>query len=89
MSKLQILLHSEFTILPDANTIGNIASVASTDWGCAVQIAAAVNIGNQSFVATQTQTLYVDITVTFVPLHVRYSPDPCIVDNYAAGSLWR
>ncbi|KAF8130354.1 amino acid/polyamine transporter I [Boletus edulis] len=46
-----------------ANTIGSIASLASTDWGCAVQIAAAVNIGNQSFVATQTQTFGIFVAV--------------------------
>jgi amino acid transporter len=40
-----------------ANTIGSIASVASIDWGCAVQVAAAINIANQNFVATQVQTL--------------------------------
>ena len=32
---------------------------ASIDWGCAVQVAAAINIGNQNFVATQAQTLCV------------------------------
>ncbi|KAI9571846.1 amino acid/polyamine transporter I [Boletus coccyginus] len=39
-----------------ANTIGSIASVASIDWGCAVQITAAINIGDQNFVATEAQT---------------------------------
>lgn len=34
---------------------------ASIDWGCAVQIAAAINISNQNFIATQAQTLYVYI----------------------------
>jgi hypothetical protein len=31
--------------------------LASIDWGCAVQVAAAINIANQNFVATQVQTL--------------------------------
>ncbi|KDQ54539.1 hypothetical protein JAAARDRAFT_209261 [Jaapia argillacea MUCL 33604] len=40
-----------------ANTIGSIASIASIDWGCAVQIMAAVSIGSdQKFVATSSQT---------------------------------
>lgn len=38
--------------------------LASIEWGCAVQIAAAINVGNQKFVVTQTQTLYV---YNFVP----------------------
>ncbi|KAH9834444.1 APC amino acid permease [Rhodofomes roseus] len=40
-----------------ANTIGSIASIASIDWGCAVQVMAAVSIGspNQSFSATAGQ----------------------------------
>ncbi|KAF8130357.1 amino acid/polyamine transporter I [Boletus edulis] len=48
-----------------ANTIGNIAGVASVDWACAVQIAAAINIGNQQFVATQTQTFGIYVAVVF------------------------
>ncbi|KAG2072009.1 hypothetical protein BDR04DRAFT_1141912 [Suillus decipiens] len=44
----------------DSNTIGTIASVASIDWGCAVQIMAAVSIGSgQTFIATSAQTLCV------------------------------
>ncbi|KAI0717739.1 APC amino acid permease [Cerioporus squamosus] len=40
-----------------ANTIGSIASVASIDWGCAVQITAAASIGSgQTFTATNAQT---------------------------------
>ncbi|KII84137.1 hypothetical protein PLICRDRAFT_179813 [Plicaturopsis crispa FD-325 SS-3] len=40
-----------------ANTIGSIASVASIDWGCAVQVMAAASIGSgQTFVATDAQT---------------------------------
>ncbi|PCH43032.1 APC amino acid permease [Wolfiporia cocos MD-104 SS10] len=41
-----------------ANTVGSIASIASIDWGCAVQVMAAVSIGstNQSFAATEGQT---------------------------------
>jgi len=39
-----------------SNTIGSVASVASIDWGCAVQIMAAANIGsNGSFEATNGQ----------------------------------
>lgn len=42
----------------DANTIGSIAGVASIDWGCAVQVMAAANIGsNGVFEATEAQTL--------------------------------
>ncbi|KAG6370727.1 amino acid/polyamine transporter I [Boletus reticuloceps] len=48
-----------------ANTIGSIASVASIDWGCAVQVAAAINIGNQSFVATQAQTFGIYVAIIF------------------------
>lgn len=44
----------------DANTIGNIASVASVDWGCAVQIMAVASIGSGlRFSPTVSQTLYV------------------------------
>ncbi|PCH35537.1 APC amino acid permease [Wolfiporia cocos MD-104 SS10] len=40
-----------------SNTIGNIAGVTGVDWGCALQIMAAVNIGsNQTFSATIAQT---------------------------------
>jgi len=40
-----------------ANTIGSIASIASIDWGCAVQVMAAASIGSsgQSFSATSGQ----------------------------------
>ncbi|KAF8890636.1 amino acid/polyamine transporter I [Infundibulicybe gibba] len=39
-----------------ANTIGSIASVASIDWGCAVQVMAAASINsNQTFEATPGQ----------------------------------
>lgn len=42
----------------DSNTIGSIASVASIDWGCAVQIMAAVTIGSGgSFGPTSAQLL--------------------------------
>jgi len=50
-----------------ANTIGSIASVASIDWGCAVQIMAAVSIGSgQTFTATSAQTfgVYVGIILS-------------------------
>ncbi|KAL0952585.1 hypothetical protein HGRIS_006841 [Hohenbuehelia grisea] len=40
-----------------ANTIGSVASVASIDWGCAVQILAAASIGSgQAFSPTSAQT---------------------------------
>ncbi|ETW79955.1 amino acid transporter, partial [Heterobasidion irregulare TC 32-1] len=39
-----------------ANTIGSVASVASIDWGCAVQVMAAASIGsNETFSATNAQ----------------------------------
>ncbi|KAI6106449.1 amino acid/polyamine transporter I [Pisolithus croceorrhizus] len=39
-----------------ANTVGSIASLASIDWGCAIQVAAAASIGSgQTFVATNAQ----------------------------------
>lgn len=42
----------------DANTVGSIASVASINWGCAVQVMAAASIGsNQNFTATDAETL--------------------------------
>jgi hypothetical protein len=47
----------------DANTIGSVASVASIDWGCAIQIMAAASIGsNETFEATSAQTLYVPLS---------------------------
>ncbi len=46
--------------LVDANTIGNIASVASVDWSASVQVMAAASIGsNGSFTATKPKTLLV------------------------------
>ncbi|KAG7087578.1 hypothetical protein E1B28_013532 [Marasmius oreades] len=40
-----------------ANTIGSIAAVASIDWGCAVQVVAAIKIGTKgAFEATDVQT---------------------------------
>ena len=41
-------LANQFTIRSgkDANTIGNIAAVASIDWGCAVQVMAAITIAS-------------------------------------------
>lgn len=50
-----------------SNTIGSIASVASIDWGCAVQVMAAASIGsNLEFSATNGQTFgcYVAIVLT-------------------------
>ncbi|SJL13515.1 related to UGA4-GABA permease-also involved in delta-aminolevulinate transport [Armillaria ostoyae] len=54
----------------DMNTIGSIAGVASINWGCAVQVMAAVKIGshNQSFEPTNAQLfgVYVAISLTHV-----------------------
>ncbi|THU93843.1 APC amino acid permease [Dendrothele bispora CBS 962.96] len=49
-----------------ANTIGSIASVASIDWGCAVQVMAAATIGNPSFEPTNAQLfgVYAAIVIT-------------------------
>jgi hypothetical protein len=45
----------------DSNTIGCIASVASIDWGGAVQIMAAAGIStNGSFTSTNSKTLFVN-----------------------------
>ncbi|KAL0577548.1 hypothetical protein V5O48_004446 [Marasmius crinis-equi] len=38
-----------------ANTISNVASVASIEWGCAVQIMAAASIGSEGFEASNAQ----------------------------------
>ena len=62
---------------------------ASIDWGCAVQVAAAVNIGNQNFVATQAQTLYVSISINPGLLRVCLSSVFRLADNYAVGSMWQ
>ena len=46
--------------LTDANTIGMISSVASVDWGAAVQIMAAAGLSsNGSFTMTNSKTLFV------------------------------
>ncbi|TFK35826.1 APC amino acid permease [Crucibulum laeve] len=50
-----------------ANTIGSIASVASIDWGCAVQVMAAATIGsNGTFEPTNAQTfgVYAGVVIT-------------------------
>ncbi|KAH9946459.1 amino acid permease-domain-containing protein [Amylocystis lapponica] len=50
----------------DSNTIGLIAGVASVDWGCAVQLMAAVSIGsNTTFVPTTSQTFGVYAAILF------------------------
>lgn len=47
-------------IYTDANSVGNIAGLASIDWGCAIQIMAAASIGSgMQFQPTTAQTLYV------------------------------
>ncbi|KIL59816.1 hypothetical protein M378DRAFT_84638 [Amanita muscaria Koide BX008] len=50
------------------NTIGQISSVASVDWGCAVQIMAAVSIAKPTFHPTTAQTFGVYCLVLL--LHV-------------------
>ncbi|KIJ35490.1 hypothetical protein M422DRAFT_180705, partial [Sphaerobolus stellatus SS14] len=56
-SKLRCLLS---WIVDYSNTIGILASVASVDWGCAVQIMVAASIGsNLNFVPTTRQTFAV------------------------------
>jgi amino acid transporter len=48
-----------------ANTVGSVAAVASIDWGCAVQVMAAANIGT-GFEATSSQLfgVYAAIVIT-------------------------
>ncbi|KAI0275985.1 amino acid/polyamine transporter I [Russula aff. rugulosa BPL654] len=47
-----------------ANTVGNIASVASVDWSASVQVMAAANIGsNGSFIATKLETFGVYVAL--------------------------
>ena len=47
-------------ILIDSNTMGNISGIASIEWGCAIQLMAAVSIGSgMTFRPTTAQTLYV------------------------------
>lgn len=47
-----------------ANTVGNIASVASVDWSASVQVMAAASIGsNGSFIATKPQTFGVYVAL--------------------------
>ncbi|KAI0063022.1 APC amino acid permease [Artomyces pyxidatus] len=49
-----------------ANTIGSIASVASIDWGAAVQVMAAASIGsNGNFVPTNAMTFGVYVGIVF------------------------
>ncbi|KAF5385979.1 hypothetical protein D9615_002624 [Tricholomella constricta] len=51
-----------------SNTVGNIASVASVDWGLAVQIMAAASIGSDmAFSATVGQTLLCLVIIIGVP----------------------
>jgi amino acid transporter len=59
----------------DYNTIENISAIASTDWGCAVQITAAVSIGSGlKFQATAAQTLSVSFTL--------FSKDILIISHF-------
>ena len=46
-------------LFKDTNTIGSISAVASIDWGCAVQIMAAVTIASddEAFEPTHAQLL--------------------------------
>ncbi|KIJ50209.1 hypothetical protein M422DRAFT_224818 [Sphaerobolus stellatus SS14] len=48
-----------------ANTLGTVSAVASVDWGCAVQVMAAVTIASkdQSFVPTAGQTYLVYLAI--------------------------
>ena len=44
-------------VVTDSNSMGLIAGLASIDWGCAVQLMAAVSIGSdETFVPTTGQT---------------------------------
>ncbi|TRM63319.1 amino acid permease-domain-containing protein [Schizophyllum amplum] len=52
-----------------ANTIGSVAAVASIDWGCAVQIMAAANIGSaEGFEATSGDATYTLILLSHAVL---------------------
>lgn len=63
----------------DANTVGSIASVASIDWGCAVQVMAAASIGSGgTFQATDAQLLYERLS------HLPQSSDTSCSGVYAA-----
>ncbi|PBK99470.1 amino acid transporter [Armillaria gallica] len=73
-----------------SNSVGNIASVASVDWGCAVQIMAAASIGSDlSFTATTGQTygLFVALLIchgticSFDPKIIARLQTPYIVAN--------
>ncbi|KAG6908706.1 hypothetical protein DXG01_003639 [Tephrocybe rancida] len=56
-------------LITDANTIGSITGVASIDWGCAVQVMAAVNIGSGgAFEATSAQTF--GVYVAIIAMHI-------------------
>ncbi|KAG6906845.1 hypothetical protein DXG01_011724 [Tephrocybe rancida] len=69
---------------PDANTIGSIASVASIDWGCAVQIMAAASIGSGGeFEATSAQTLLCLAVIIALP-----AATPSEFKNTAKFALW-
>ncbi|KAJ3480908.1 hypothetical protein NLI96_g8016 [Meripilus lineatus] len=51
-----------------SNTIGSIASIASIDWGCAVQVMAAASIGSDlDFEATSAQTLLCLAVIVALP----------------------
>jgi len=64
-------LPASFICASDNNTIGNIAAVASVDWGLALQIMAAASIGSGlKFTATVAQTLWV--VVHHLILHNRH-----------------
>ncbi|CAL1708623.1 unnamed protein product [Somion occarium] len=52
-----------------SNTIGNIAGVASVDWGCAVQLMAAVSIGSDMTFTPSTGQTY-GVFVALVLCHV-------------------
>lgn len=75
-----------------SNTVGNVASVASVDWGLAVQIMAAASIGaDQKFSATTGETFAVfvgilllhAITCSLNPVIIARLQIPFIVANIA------
>lgn len=56
--KISSVAFTDLLIGEDSNAVGNIASVASVDWGCAEQIMAAASIGSGlQFTATTAQIL--------------------------------
>ncbi|PCH37296.1 hypothetical protein WOLCODRAFT_92321 [Wolfiporia cocos MD-104 SS10] len=73
------------------NTIGLIAGIASIDWGCVVQLMAAVSIrSNQNFSATTGQTLsrFLQLYLTVIIAFPAATPDEFINSTrYAFGGF--